>query len=221
MRHVSRRLTAALVVVRAWQGSGFAFTLAIGLAGFALVPSRPVPVPGREGVSSLLWPLVPVLPALAVPQVAGVVYREIERVSGKSSLGTRLGCAAIITSLLGLFCLAGWRFDLSVLCRNAAFLLGVALAGTVFSPSGAWLPVTVIPMVMWLIGTQPGGAVDPWAILLLPGSASGAARASYLVWITGTGFWLMSRRDAGGLRCHLALRSRVRVRARGGPRPPR
>ncbi|HXF72450.1 MAG TPA: hypothetical protein VNO79_07575 [Actinomycetota bacterium] len=152
---------------------------------FAVVPARALPVPGREGVSSLLWPLVPVLPALTVPGSAASARRDLERTGGRSQVALRAWFVAIVTAATGLACLAGIRFDLLIVWRNAAFMLGLTLACASVSPRGAWLPAVVVPMLMWLVGTQPGGIVEPWALLLLPGSSTTATWASGLAWAVG------------------------------------
>jgi hypothetical protein len=161
------------------------FALVLALAAFLLVPAQPVPVPGREGVRSLLWPLIPTFPALAAPACGAVARRDLERTGARSILGLRAGYVVLVSGATLLVCLAGWRFDLAVVWRNAAFLLGIAFAGTAIAPAGAWLPVSVIPMVLWLTGTQPGGVVEPWAILLLPGSSHVGLWVAGAVWGLG------------------------------------
>lgn len=216
MRSLTLRLTPAAVVVRAWNGGQLLIALALALGALFLVPVQAVPVPGREGVRSLLWPLIPTLPALAAPACASVGFRELERTGARSLPGSRAVCVVLASLATGLVCLAGWRFDLMILFRNAAFLLGTAFACTAISPTAAWLPVSVIPMVMWLTGTQPGGIVEPWAILLLPRSSALAAWISWAAWGLGAGLLCSLRVGRGPV---FARRRRTQPRPAPVPEP--
>ncbi len=182
---MTARRATAVAILRAWNGGTFGFAALLGLAAFLLVPSHPVPVPGREGVRSLLWPLVPTLPAVAVPGCLSAGHRDLERVAARSLLRMRAACVSAIAVATFLVCLASWRFDPVVVWRNAALLLGIAFAGTAVHPAVSWLLVSVIPMVMWLTGTQPGGVVEPWCVLLLPRGSALAAWLACLAFALG------------------------------------
>jgi hypothetical protein len=66
---------------RVWGGRPLVLTALAAAAGWAALPAAPVPVPGRDGVSSVVWPLLPVLTAAVVPAAAEPLHRALERTS--------------------------------------------------------------------------------------------------------------------------------------------
>jgi hypothetical protein len=115
------------------------------------------------------------------------------------ALGT---CLAVVAAAV----LLGSRFDLIVAARNAAFLTGLAAGGAALYPTVAWVPVTVTPMAMWLLGTDPlNRRLAGWAVLLEPRTslpalavACGAALAGCAAYLARG--WVRGGRPAAGTR---------------------
>jgi hypothetical protein len=83
------------------------------------------------------------------------------------------------------------RFDLVVVWRNTGFLFGLALFAVAVQPeAAAWLPICGLPMWMWLLGTNIGGDVESWAVLLHPAQSRVALMASVVVLALGlAAYW--------------------------------
>ncbi len=83
------------------------------------------------------------------------------------------------------------RFDLVVVWRNTGFLFGLALLAVAVQPeAAAWLPVCGLPMSMWLLGTNTGGDVDRWAVLLHPAQSRLPLVTSVVVFALGVAaYW--------------------------------
>jgi hypothetical protein len=175
-------------------------------AAWELVPAGAVAIPARDGASSVLWPLVPTLVTLAIPPVLAAADGDLERTAARSPVRLRaiaLGtCLAVVAAAV----LPGSRFDLIVAARNAAFLTGLAAAGAALYPAVAWVPVTVTPMAMWLLGTDPlTRRLAGWAVLLEPRTSlpalavgCGAALAGYAAYLARG--WVTGGRPAAGAR---------------------
>jgi hypothetical protein len=175
-------LVAAAVTAAAWQ----------------LVPAGAVAIPARDGASSVLWPLVPTLVTLAMPPVLATADRDLERTAARSPVRLRAVALGVCLAAVAAAVLPGCRFDLMVAARNAALLTGLAAGGSALYPAVAWVPVTVTPMAMWLLGTDPlTRRLAGWAVLLEPRTsvpalvvgcgAALAGSAAYLARGWGTG----------------------------------
>lgn len=137
-------------------------------------------------MESLLWPLLPVLPVLGVPGVLGSVDGDLERLSARRPWVLRVGALLCCVVVLAVVCALGSRFDLTVVCRNAAFLLGVAVWATVvLRPSYRWQPLVLGPVLMWLVGTDEHRRIRPWDVLLLPGDRSAPLIVALITFVTG------------------------------------
>jgi len=174
------------VVARAWRLYHVVAAMLVMVAIWVYLPS-PTGVPGREGVSSVVWPLAPSLFALALPAAAETAYRDIDRTAGSPVARRRLAILACTVTIpaagVGLAALTVHpEGPVDVVVRNGACMVGLALMGVVWLPRWAvWAPLVLVPAGMWILGTQPAGRPPaPWAILLHP-SGSTAARAIALV----------------------------------------
>jgi hypothetical protein len=159
-----------LLWARCW---GVRPLLALGAAtavGWYLVPAGPVPVPAGGGVESLLWPLLPLLAALGVPGVLGAAFGDLERTSCRPAALLRLGSLACCSVVLALDAVLATPFDERVVWRNTAFLFGLAILATRLVPRPMrWQPLVLVPLVMWLLGSDEHRRIRPWNLLLLPG----------------------------------------------------
>jgi hypothetical protein len=193
--------------------------------GWRVVPAGPVPVPAADGAASVLWPLVPVVAAVGTLSVLGVPGRDLERTASMS--GSRLR-ALVLACCLGATAVAvlpAIRFDLAVGARNAVALTGLAVAGaTVLPAATAWLPVTVVPMTMWLLGTDTASRrTEQWAFLLAPAGSRPAWWAAAVLGVVAGASYLLSPWFTSGW----SPRARRRRRRSAGdprtgrPRPPR
>lgn len=81
---------------------------------------------------------------------------------------------------------SGAWIDAGVAIRNVLLSLGLALYGAWLLPPGAaWVPPVLVPIVMWLVGTKPHGAVEKWAVMLQPSTATYTWITAALVSTTG------------------------------------
>lgn len=187
-----RTLIAPLLWARCW---GVAPLLVLGAttsAGWYVVPIGPVPVPAAGGVESLLWPLLPVLVTLGVPGVLGSAYDDMERASSRRLVLLRLGALTCCAVVLGAVAMLATRFDERVVWRNSALLLGLAIAATRLLPrSLRWQPLVLVPMAMWLLGTDEHRRIRPWDLLLLPGGSAMPAVVAAAVLAAGVTSYLL------------------------------
>lgn len=158
------------------------------------VPPGRVTVPARDGVQSLLWPLVPALLAVAVPTSLSSAYREGELTAARSALQLRM-TAMVSVALLSLgISLVGLRFDILVIWRNSLFLMGLALLATAIQPpTTAWIPVCGAPIAMWLLGPGYDETISAWAVLLHPRTSAIAWTSSIGVFALGAAAYLWFR----------------------------
>ncbi len=168
-----------LLLWRAWKGNRLWRACLLATIAWLLVPERPIAVPGRQGVQSVLWPLVPTLTAMVLPSCLAHAYRDLELAAAKSHARQRGLFAVFALALTAIPCVSGLRFDLGVALRNAALLSGLAFASTViFPPRVAWMPPSFLPIITWLLGLKLGGVPRPWAVLMQSGSSLPALLAA-------------------------------------------
>lgn len=176
---------------KAWRLRRLALTALVSALAWTAVPAGPVAVPARDDVESVLWPLVPVLVAAALPATMAAAYRDGELTAARSRSQLR-GAAFLLALALSLLpSVVATRFDLVVVWRNTGFLFGLALLAVAVQPeAAAWLPVCGLPMWMWLLGTNTGGDVDRWAVLLHPAQSRLALVTSVVVFALGlAAYW--------------------------------
>jgi hypothetical protein len=187
-----RALTTLVLWARCWGARPLLLLGAATAAGWYVVPRGPIPVPAGGGVESLLWPLLPVLVALGVPGVLGSAYGDLERASSRRPVLLRLaalaGCALVVAAAAAL----DTRFDDRVVWRNAALLLGLAAMTTRLLPRALrWQPLLLVPMAMWLLGTDEQRRIRPWAVLLLPGDTMPSTVVAAAVFAAGIATYLL------------------------------
>jgi hypothetical protein len=187
-----------LLLGKAWHLRRVVVTALLSALAWLIVPPDPVAVPARDGVESLLWPLVPTLVAGALPAAMAAAYRDSELTAARSRTQLR-GVALLVTLALSLApSVVAGRFDILVVWRNTGFLYGLALLVITVQPqSVAWLPVSAVPMWMWLLGTDFGGAVKNWAVLLHPSNSMPAFCAALLVFLLGVAAYWSIRAPRG------------------------
>lgn len=186
-----RKVTALRLWIRCWGLRPLLFLGITSCAAWFVVPRGPVAVPAGGGVESVLWPLLPTVAILAVPGVVTSAYGDLERTAGRSTLLLRLRALAsciVVVSVVALFAV---RFDSQVVWRNTALLLGLALVSSVCLPQAvAWQPLVLLPMTMWLFGTDERRQIRRWDLLLLPGDRGSAAFVSALTLVVGVAGYL-------------------------------
>jgi hypothetical protein len=174
-----RALTGLILTARCWSVPALLGLCALAAACWVLVPGAPVPIPAGGGVRSLLWPLVPVVACLGVPAVLGATDGDLERTSSRPAALLRLGALGCCVAALGGVAALGVRFDATVIWRNTALLLAVAVVSTRLLPKAMrWQPLVLLPVLMWLLGTDEHRLIRPWALLLLPGDRPAAMAIS-------------------------------------------
>jgi hypothetical protein len=180
-----------VLLCKAWRLHRLALTALVSALAWAAVPAGPVAVPARDGVESVLWPLVPVLVAAALPATMAAAYRDGELTAARSRTQLRGAAFLLSLSLSLLPSVVATRFDLVVVWRNTGFLFGLALFAVAVQPeAAAWLPICGLPMWMWLLGTNIGGDVESWAVLLHPAQSRVALMASVVVLALGlAAYW--------------------------------
>ena len=180
------RAARCLVPARVWGLVPLLAGAATAAAAWVALPPDPIAVPARDGVTSILWPLFPALPAMLVPAAAAPARRDLERSAGRSGAALRARFTLMAVVLLAAACTAATGTGLLVAGRNTAFLLGAALLAAATAPaSAAWIPPVAIPLACWLLGTGLGGRVAGWAWLLHPAGEPCAAAGSATVLATG------------------------------------
>ncbi|MEU5149491.1 hypothetical protein [Streptomyces yangpuensis] len=182
---------ASLVYIRRWRlGRQTVVALFCALLWVA-TPLRLYDVPARDGVQGALWPMVPALFAAFVPSVIATASDVQERIA-PTAARLRARTTGVILALASALALAGATNDPAVAFRNTLLLTGLAFAGCcVLPPAAAWVPPVAIPMVMWLVGTKPQARVEPWSLLLLPGTTTYAWLATALLTATAVTAYLL------------------------------
>jgi hypothetical protein len=175
--------SVALAFARRWRLGPLCVAVGLSWLAWLTVPRAAVAIPATDGASSVLWPLVPTLVALAMTPVLCTAYDDLERTAGRPGCVLR-GCAlAACAAAAGLAAVPGVRFDAMVVARNSVLLTGLAVASAALLPrTTAWVPVVVLPIVTWLLGTDPvTRRLAAWAVLLAPSAtAAGWVAAAML-----------------------------------------
>jgi hypothetical protein len=80
----------------------------------------------------------------------------------------------------------------AVVIRNTSLLSGVALAATVLLPASTrWIPVSFLPIAMWLLGARSAGRPPAaWAVLLHHAGSPAAAWAAIACFAGGAGLYV-------------------------------
>ncbi|MFD4242811.1 hypothetical protein ACFWP3_14590 [Streptomyces sp. NPDC058525] len=152
--HLGRQALAALLCALLWVAT----------------PLRLYDVPARDGVQGALWPMIPALYAAFLPSVLATAAEAQERITPKATR-IRATTTAVVVALAAALALTGATNDPAVAFRNTFLLTALAFTGScLLPPAAAWTPPVATPMVMWLIGTKPQAQVEPWSLLLLPGT---------------------------------------------------
>jgi len=170
----------------AWRFNGFVICLALVGVLLLLTPRNTVAVPGRDGVYSVLWPLVPVLVGMWV--IAGLrpAYLDIRLTAVRRVFDRAL---AVAGSSAGAMLVVGVApaAQHTVLYRNVAYTLGVSFICVATLPrSFAWIPSVIPPMIMWLLGTRSDGPPQGWAVLLRPEDDHAALAVAVAAYAVGT-----------------------------------
>lgn len=187
-------LRAGWLFVGCWGSRPLLVGAALTFVAWWLVPVQPVTVPARAGVASLLWPLVPVLIAAPLPSAALTAFADLEATATRARPGLRIRALALYWLLACVAIVPGARFDGAIVLRNTAGLVGLALLAALLTPTSlSWLPVTVIPMAMWLLGQDANRTTAGWAVLLAPAGSAVATTACVAVAVVGSVSFLASR----------------------------
>lgn len=160
----------SLLYVRRWRlgRQGIAGLLCALL--WVATPLRLYDVPARDGVQGALWPMVPALFAAFLPSALATAAEVQERIA-PTAARLRATTTAVVLALAATLALTGATNDPAVAFRNTFLLTGLAFSGAcLLPPAAAWVPPVATPMIMWLIGTKPQAQVEPWSLLLLPGT---------------------------------------------------
>ena len=180
-----RRAPGPLVIGRALGGGAYLVGGAATLAAWRLLPRRSLAVLGRDGVYSVIWPLVPALLAVAVPAAVRFDARLLERVSGRPRWTLRargLGLLAVVGAVV----VAGSPYDAATCARNLLILVGGALvAASLLPASVAWVPIALYPPCAWLLGTRTNEIHAAWAVPLRPAGDPLAWRVAVVVAMVG------------------------------------
>ena len=186
-----RTLTTAVLWARCWALGSLLLLAVVTAAGWYVVPRGPVAVPAAGGVESLLWPLLPVLVTLGVPGVLASTYGDLERASSRRPVLLRLRALACCTVVVGAAAALNTRFDPRVVWRNTGLLLGLAILASCLLPRAVrWQPLVLVPMAMWLLGTDEHRRLRPWNVLLLPGDRAMPAVVAAVVLAAGVAAYL-------------------------------
>jgi hypothetical protein len=180
-------------LVRAWRVHHLVVTGVIVVLVWLVLPNE-VPIPLRDGLSSVIWPLAPVLVAAAVPGSAATMHRDLERsavrplLASKSLLAMTIVIVASVVAAIG-----GLLFDLEVVARNTAMLVGIGFLVTAWFPAWSrWLPVVFLPMAMWLLGARPSWLPPAsWAVLLHPAGSGRATMIALVCALAGVASYLL------------------------------
>lgn len=174
-------------VARAWSLPLLCSAVVVGAALLSLA-REPIPVPGRGEVRALIWPLAAGPLAVVLPGAASVLHRPAERRARRRPACQRLAFLFLVGVLsLPLIFLGAHWFPLAVVGRNAAFLIGLALAAAALVPPGAaWLLPSLVILITWFLSPRAGGQPPAdWSLLLQLGGVAWAALTSWLVLLVG------------------------------------
>jgi hypothetical protein len=154
-------------------------------------------VPLRRDVAEIIWPFAFCLLALVIPRVAVRAWDDRERCSPRSGWVGRFGfVTAMVVVVLLTSSILALLHPFAVLARNGLLLVGIGLASTVLlSASARWIPVTLYPIVSWLLGARPGGEpAAGWAVLLHAPGSPVAARVALTMFLLGAAVYVVTGR---------------------------
>lgn len=184
----------AWILFKAWGGVALTCVLMLELGVLVLMPTGSFEVPGRNGVYSVVWPLLPALLAVAIPSATARAGRELEVMAARDVRIVRLCFVGLAITASLLVSVTASGLDPAILARNHLLMLGLALVCRAFlAASIAWIPAVAVPIVMWLVGTHVGGAVSDWALLLLPAQSTGALFVAIGAFLAGTSAFCVKR----------------------------
>ncbi|WP_405422952.1 hypothetical protein [Streptomyces erythrochromogenes] len=177
-------MRASLLYVRRWRLGRQALVAVLCALLWVATPLRLYDVPARDGVQGALWPMAPALFAAFLPSVLATASEVQERIT-PTATRLRATTTGVVLTLAVTLALTGAANDPAVAFRNTLLLTGLAFMGCcLLPPAAAWAPPVAIPMVMWLIGTKPQAQVEPWSLLLLPGTTTYAWLTTALITTT-------------------------------------
>lgn len=134
----------------------------------AVLPTEPVPIPGRIDVRAAITNVLPILPALAVmASIAAIGAREAVSARGRGGvLAVALPTHAallLVTSLLA------WLLDVPNFARNALILTCMAIAASTWCGARAGGVVVVLYVCTnWLLGVDIFNEARWWAWIMAP-----------------------------------------------------
>ena len=141
---MQRALTTAWLCLRSWGLTAHLAFAALTTLVVASMPHGALAVPARHGVSSVLWPLAPVLTALPVPAVVSSMSLDVHRGAPRAYRLRLMATSAVILTSVSCATAPGLS---AVLARNTLALLGLALlSARVLPASLSWTLVTLPPM---------------------------------------------------------------------------
>lgn len=182
---------ASLLYARRWRLGRQTLVALLCALLWVATPLRLYDVPARDGVQGALWPMVPALYAACLPSVLATAAEVQERIT-PTAIRLRATTTAVVLALAAALALTGATNDPAVAFRNTLLLTGLAFSGSCLLPSAAaWTPPAAIPMIMWLIGTKPQAHVEPWSLLLLPGTVPYAWTITALITTTALTTYLL------------------------------
>jgi len=155
-------------------------------ASVAGVPRGQQEIPGRLGIYTYVWPLIPALTTVFLPLVS--MRSDGARDRAAPAFARRRAADLAGFTALGL-CAVAWRQDLSalVLVRNLALFVGLtALCIRLLGPTAAWMLPACLVMVTWLLGTDVHGEPRGWAVLLHASGSVSAAAVTAVVTVAGS-----------------------------------
>lgn len=185
------RLRTAILVSRV-RGAGIAI-LGGGLCLLALVimPGGALPVPGRSGVFTRIWPLTPAIAAAFLPVLLQRQQQLAEICSPRYQPRRAADIAAFTATQLAILSCAPW-FSPAILTRNYLLCFGVvAIFARLLGSKASWFPLVFLITLTWLLGTEIGGETKPWATLLHAPHSISAWAASVLLAALGAAILLL------------------------------
>lgn len=133
----------------------------------AAIPGGSLPIPGREGVFALVWPLMPIVASFGIPILVARNRSTLETLSPRATSIRVSTLAAVLLIQVSLLMPSISWYGIVVL-RNYMIFFGVsAIFSILVTPRGAWAALVGPTMVIWLLGTDLAGEAKPWAVLLL------------------------------------------------------
>lgn len=175
----------------ACRGLSILVTIFVVVLASFMVAADPIAIPTRNGVSSLVWPLLPAVLACSFPPMLASLEDDLHRTSPRDALGMRGVLIIVILVADIIVTLGAYRFSPVVELRNAALLSGAALLLCACRLARyAWIPIVIFSIFGWLLGTSDVGVIASWALLLQPAESAYSWVISAGVAITGAALYL-------------------------------